>query len=77
MKEQNWEETEELAKEFIEANTSLAEEDGAPLNAKSPTPQSKSQFTELRRRIEERLDSKRIALEFEYDDFDELDDNLQ
>ena len=34
-------------------------------------------LTALRRRIEERLDSKRIALEFEYDDFDDLDDNFQ
>tara|TARA_B100001093_G_scaffold315360_1_gene300871 strand:+ start:625 stop:858 length:234 start_codon:yes stop_codon:yes gene_type:complete len=77
MKEQNWKESDELAKEFIEANGSLIEEAEFPLDAKAATPQSKSQLTELRRRIEERLDSKRIALEFEYEDFDDLDDNFQ
>jgi uncharacterized FlaG/YvyC family protein len=77
MKEQNWKENDELAKEFIEANGSLIEEAEVTLEAKATTPQSKSQLTELRRRIEERLDSKRIALEFEYDDFDALDDSFQ
>ena len=77
MKEQNWEENEELAKDFIEANTGLIEETAAPQDAIQPVAQSKSQFTDLRRRIEERLDSKRIALEFEYDDFDDLDDDFQ
>ena len=77
MKEQNWDENEELAKEFIEANSRLIEEADAPLEAKSAAHQSKSQLTELRRRIEERLDSKRIALEFEYEDFDDLDDSFQ
>lgn len=77
MKEQNWEENEELAKDFMEANTGLIEETAELQDAKQPVSQSKSQYTELRRRIEERLDSKRIALEFEYDDFDDLDDNFQ
>ena len=31
---------------------------------------TKTQYTELRRRIEERLDGKRIDHEFEYDDLD-------
>ena len=77
MKEQNWEENEELAKDFIEANTGLIEETAELQDTKQAVSQSKSQYTELRRRIEERLDSKRIALEFEYDDFDDLDDNFQ
>jgi len=77
MKEQNWKESDELAKKFIEANGSLIEVAECPLDAKAATPQSKSQLTELRRRIEERLDSKRIALEFEYEDFDDLDDSFQ
>ena len=33
---------------------------------------TKTQYTELRRRIEERLDGKRIDHEFEYDDLDGL-----
>ena len=77
MKEQNWEENDELAKEFIEANGSLSEEAESSMGAKSAASQSKSQLTELRRRVEERLASKRITLEFEYDDFDDLDDNFQ
>ena len=77
MKEQNWEENEELAKDFIEANTGLIEETAATQDGIQDVAQSKSQFTDLRRRIEERLDSKRIALEFEYDDFDDLDDDFQ
>lgn len=37
---------------------------------------TKTQYTELRRRIEERLDGKRIDHEFEYDDLDGLLDNM-
>ena len=37
---------------------------------------TKTQYTELRRRIEERLDGKRIDHEFEYDDLDGLLDNI-
>ena len=77
MKEQNWKENDELAKEFIEASGILIEEAEAPQEEKSAAPLSKPQLTDLRRRIEERLDSKRIALEFEYDDFDDLDDKFQ
>jgi len=36
----------------------------------------KAHFTDLRRRIEERLDGKRIDHEFEYDDLDGLLDNM-
>ena len=40
-------------------------------------PKPKTQLTELRRRIEERLDCKRIDLEFEFEEIEELADNLQ
>ena len=46
--------------------------DETPVNAVS----TKTQYTELRRRIEERLDGKRIDHEFEYDDLDGLLDNM-
>ncbi len=39
-------------------------------------PTSKSHVTELRRRIEERLDSRRIAMEYDWDDLDDLADNI-
>ncbi len=38
---------------------------------------AKSHLTDLRRRIEERLDSKRIDLEYDYDDLEQLPDSLQ
>jgi hypothetical protein len=40
------------------------------------TASTKTQYTELRRRIEKRLDGKRIDHEFEYDDLDGLLDNM-
>lgn len=36
----------------------------------------KTRFTELRRRIEERLDNKRIAHEFDYDELDGKPDSI-
>jgi len=41
------------------------------------TTAGKSHLTRLRRRIEERLDRKRIALEYDYDDIDANPDTLQ
>ncbi len=71
MKEQKWDESvEEGNPEIFEMAASAAEEEGPVAETRSS---SHSHITELRRRIEERLDSKRIALEYEYDD---LDDDL-
>ena len=79
MKEQpQWEEpmeNDEGAREFVEAGIVITDDDDMPVE--SIRVDSKSRVTELRRRIEERLDSKRIALEFEYDDVDDLPDSLQ
>jgi hypothetical protein len=36
----------------------------------------KTRFTELRRRIEERLDNKRIEHEFDYDELDAMLDSI-
>lgn len=72
MKEQKWDDALDNVKETFESPTSFAE-DGIELKIVQSKP--KSQLTELRRRIEERLETKRIALE--YEDFDPNLGNLQ
>ena len=62
MKEQKWDDALDNVKETFESPTSFAE-DGIELKIVQRKP--KSQLTELRRRIEERLETKRIALEYE------------
>lgn len=77
MKDSQWDDSIDDSKEFFDAAVILpvdeaAEADEVPVKASLP----KSQYTELRRRIEERLDSKRIDHEFEYDDLDGLLDSM-
>ena len=68
----------EDSKEFFDAAVILPDDesdddsDDEPVKAAS----SKNHITELRRRIEERLDSKRIDHEFDYDDFDAVEIDL-
>jgi hypothetical protein len=71
MKELQWDDSADDSKEFFEAAVILPVDeenltDETPVKAVS----TKTQYTELRRRIEERLDGKRIDHEFEYDDLD-------
>ena len=74
MKEQKWDDSFEDSKDFVEAAVLLPEEEEEEELGIKPS-SDKSRVTELRRRIEERLDSKRIDLEFDYDDeLDELDE---
>lgn len=73
MKKQTWEVSVEENKDFIEAATVFPEEEPVvKVNALSV----KSGITELRRRIEERLDSKRIELEFNYEEMDDISDEI-
>lgn len=77
MKESKWDDNESL-QDYLEANTVVSDEAEDGLGAHPVG--SKMRVTELRRRIEERLDSKRIALECDYLDLeDALDvaDSLQ
>lgn len=70
MKEQKWDDTAASTKEFVEATAIMADEDADDRLSVSPC---KARVTELRRRIEERMDSKRIERLFGYDldhDFD-------
>ena len=78
MKAQKWLDSIDEAKDFLEASAVLPEEgSGARLSVRD----LRSHLTKLRHRIEERLDSKRIAHEFDdefdYDDLEEQTDRLQ
>lgn len=66
MKEQKWDSSIEDAKEFFDASQLLPDENS---EVKMTASESNTHITELRRRIEERIDSKRIAHEFD-DEFD-------
>lgn len=77
MKELQWDDSIDDSNEFFDAAVVLPVDeenmtDETPVNAVS----TKTQYTELRRRIEERLDGKRIDHELEYDDLDGLLDNM-
>lgn len=77
MKEPQWDDSVDDSKEFFDAAAVLTDEesgedDEEPVRVAS----SKTHFTDLRRRIEERMDSKRIDHEFAYDDLDSLLDEL-
>jgi hypothetical protein len=74
MKEQKWDDSSESAKEYIEASAIMSDDDAEERLAVSPC---KARVTELRRRIEERMDSKRIERQFEYELSDEPIENLQ
>jgi len=76
MKEPKWDDSIDESKEFFDASALLSDDesedtddDDEPVKAVS----SKNHITELRRRIEERLDSKRIEHEFDFDDLDGMD----
>jgi len=67
MKEQKLGDSLEITKEFSGSSTVISDgEREIPVASGS----SNIKLTELRRRIEKRLDSKRIELEFEYSDDD-------
>ena len=72
MKEQKWDDFDsDSSKELLEVSvltTDETEEETQPVVSSG-----KSRVTELRRRIEERLESKRIALEYDYLMLDEID----
>ena len=77
MKEPQWDDSVDDSKEFFDASAVLSddesdEDDEEPVRVVS----TKTHFTDLRRRIEERMDSKRIDHEFAYDDLDSLLDEL-
>ena len=67
MKEHNWEEPEET---LMEIPTDLGLSNETFVTASHESAANGTSLTELRRRLEERLDSKRIDLQFDYDDLD-------
>tara|TARA_B110000444_G_scaffold57760_1_gene53796 strand:+ start:121 stop:357 length:237 start_codon:yes stop_codon:yes gene_type:complete len=77
MKELQWDDSIDDSKEFFDAAVILpADEANVVVRESAKAVSTKTQYTELRRRIEERLDGKRIDHEFEYDDLDGLLDNI-
>jgi hypothetical protein len=75
MKEQQWDDSIEISRDYIDVAGLLPDDEDADIRVKNKA--SKSHVTELRRRIEERLDSKRIDHEYDYDDLDDPPDRLQ
>lgn len=77
MKELQWDDSIDDSKESFDAAVILpADEESLVVGESAKAVSTKTQYTELRRRIEERLDGKRIDHEFEYDDLDGLLDNM-
>lgn len=74
MKEQQWDDL-DSAKDILEASVALPE-DGEVDEQKATAANTKSRVTEMRRRIEERLDSKRIALECDYLELEEYQEEI-
>ena len=62
MKEHKWDEAAVVMTEVFEPSLSMANDDK---EARVVEKKRKSQLTQLRRRIEERLDTKRITMEFD------------
>lgn len=75
MKEQNWDDTIDAPAKFLDAANLLLEEVEA--EPKKSSNSQKSEVTDLRRRIEERLEAKRISHEFDYEELDSWPDNIQ
>jgi len=77
MKELQWDDSIDDSKEYFDAAVILPTSEAGELDvAPVKTVSTKTQFTDLSRRIEERLDGKRIDHEFEYDDLDGLLDSM-
>ena len=86
MKEQHWDDsTDDSPIDILEASTMLQDESDDEPVERSSAAINKLKVTEMRRKIEERMDSKRLSLEFDYDEFenwtnsqdDNWADNLQ
>ncbi|MFL2872035.1 MAG: hypothetical protein ACJZ79_05400 [Pseudohongiellaceae bacterium] len=62
MKEHKWDEAAEVMTEVFEPSLTMANDEK---ETRVVEKKRKSQLTQLRRRIEERLDTKRITMEFD------------
>ena len=74
MKEYNWEERIENSKDFLESIALTDEKNSVQIK---DTSFKSKRIVDLRRRIEERLDGKRIELEYDFNSLDEFVDHLQ
>ncbi|MFT4861721.1 MAG: putative ATPase [Pseudohongiellaceae bacterium] len=78
MKEQHWDDsTDETSKDILEGAVALMDDnDEDEVLERSTVSSNKLKVTEMRRRIEERLDSKRISLQFDYEELENWTDTL-
>ncbi|MEX0617584.1 MAG: hypothetical protein WDZ76_04235 [Pseudohongiellaceae bacterium] len=67
MKEQHWDDIGDSSREYFDSVAVLQDVEPDPLGKRL----QKQRLTELRRRTEERLDWKRIAGDYEFDDLDQ------
>jgi hypothetical protein len=74
MKESNWDDIASNSRDFLE---SVARADVNDTGQVKDTSFKSKRIVDLRRRIEERMDGKRIELEYDFNNFDELVDHLQ
>ncbi|MFT4748444.1 MAG: hypothetical protein ACI9E4_000107 [Pseudohongiellaceae bacterium] len=79
MKEQNWDETITAPAKLSEASSLLLAKESKQGEAepKKSSSAQRTDVTELRRRIEERLEAKRISLEFDYEELENWSDSIQ
>ena len=72
MKEEHWDESEEVAREFFDSVAAL---NNPEFDEQTEKRMRKQRVTELRRRAEERMDWKRITGEYDFDlDSEEIDE---
>ncbi len=77
MKEQHWDDSaDETSKDILEGAAALMDDNDDEMIERSTVSSNKLKVTEMRRRIEERLDRKRISLEFDYEEVDNWSDSL-
>ncbi len=79
MKEQNWDETTNAPAKLSDASSLLlaGQKKEAGVEPKKSSSTQRTEVTELRRRTEERLEAKRISLEFDYEELENWSDSIQ
>ncbi|MFK7863015.1 MAG: hypothetical protein AB8B95_02195 [Pseudohongiellaceae bacterium] len=75
MKEQDWDDSLEAPQQGLDETQLLLDDSDSEIKTK-PNP-TKQQLTELRRRMEDRIEQKRISLEFDYEEMENWSDTIQ
>lgn len=75
MKEQDWDDSLDAPQPLLDEAKLMADDSSDEIKSKPGS--QKAQVTELRRRMEERLERKRISLEFDYEEMENWSDTIQ